>query len=61
MNKKEILVRVKELDESGTYPYLYMGLGNGSAKAEEWLDELEERNITSEQELIANLADMGLI
>jgi hypothetical protein len=38
-----------------------MGLGNGSAKAEEWLDELEERNITSEQELIANLADMGLI
>jgi hypothetical protein len=61
MNKKEILARVKELDESGTYSYLYMGLGNGSAKAEEWLDELEERNITSEQELIANLADMGLI
>ena len=61
MTKKEILVRIKDLDESGVYPYLYMGLGNGSATAEGWLDTLEEREIKNEQELIANLAEMGFI
>lgn len=61
MTKKEILARIKDLDESGVYPYLYMGLGNGSETAEIWLNTLEERNITNEQELIENLAEMGFI
>jgi hypothetical protein len=38
-----------------------MILGNGSKVADGWLDDLEDRNITTEQELIANLADMGII
>lgn len=61
MTKAEILVKVKELDDNGICPYAYMILGNGSKVADGWLDELEDRNITTEQELIANLADMGII
>lgn len=61
MTRAEILARVKELDYNGTCPYAYMILGNGSKVADGLLDELEDRNITTEQELIANLADMGII
>ena len=61
MTKTEILAKVKELDDNGICPYAYMILGNGSKVADGWLDDLEDRNITTEQELIANLADMGII
>ena len=61
MTKAEILVMVKELDDNCICPYAYMILGNGSKVADCWLDELEDRNITTEQELIANLDDMGII
>ena len=61
MTKTEILAKVKELDDNGICPYAYMILGNGSNVADGWLDDLEDRNITTEQELIANLADMGII
>ena len=61
MTKAQILTMVKGLDYNGVCPYAYMILGNGSKVADKWLDELEDRNITTEQELIENLADMGII
>ena len=61
MNRKKILEVVKGLDESGTYRYLYDILTDGSPISENWLDELEERKPTNEQELIDALVDLNIV
>ena len=61
MNRKKILEVVKGLDESGVYPYLYDVLTDGSPISENWLDELEERKPTNEQELIDALVDLNIV
>jgi hypothetical protein len=61
MNRNKILAIVKTLDETNVYPYLYYVLNNGSAKSEEWLCDLEERNLKGETDLIDALAEMGIV
>ena len=61
MNRKEILAVVKELDESGVYPYLHDVLTDGSATSENWLNELEERNLKNETELVNSLVEMRIV
>ena len=61
MNRKKILAIVKTLDETNVYPYLYYGLTNGSAKSEEWLTDLEERNLNGESDLINALVEMKIV
>jgi hypothetical protein len=61
MNRKKILAVVKELDESGVYPYLHDVLTDGSATSENWLNELEERNLKNETELVNSLVEMRIV
>lgn len=61
MNRKKILAIVKTLDETNVYPYLYYVLTDGSAKSEEWLTDLEERNLNGENDLINALAEMKIV
>lgn len=61
MNRSEILNSIKTLDETNVYPYLYDVMTDGSAKSEEWLDELEERNLNGDNELIDALAEMRIV
>ena len=61
MNRNEILNSIKTLDETNVYPYLYDVMTDGSTKSEEWLDELEERNLNGDNELIDALAEMRIV
>lgn len=61
MNRKKILAVVKELDESGVYPYLHDVLTDGSATSENWLNDLEERSLKSETELVNSLVEMRIV
>lgn len=61
MKRQDILNKVKDLDEQDILPYLYGVLSDGSAMAENWLDELEERNIKTDNDLFSALIDMGLM
>ena len=61
MNRKKILAVVKELDESGVYPYLHDVLTDGSATSENWLNDLEERNLKNETELVNSLVEMRTV
>lgn len=61
MNRKKILAVVKELDESGVYPYLHDVLTDGSATSENWLNDLEERNLKNETELVNSLVEMRVV
>jgi hypothetical protein len=61
MNRTDILNAIKVLDDKNIYPYLYCVMTDGSAKSEEWLDELEERNLNGDNELIDALAEMRII
>ena len=61
MNRKKLLAVVKELDESGVYPYLHDVLTDGSATSENWLNDLEERNLKNETELVNALAEMRIV
>ena len=61
MNRKEILNTIKSLDETNVYPYLYDVMTNGSGKSEDWLLDLEERNLKNEDELINALAEMRVV
>lgn len=61
MNRKKILAVVKELDESGIYPYLHDVLTDGSATSENWLNDLEERNLKNETELVNSLVEMRIV
>lgn len=61
MNRKKILAVVKELDESGVYPYLHDVLTDGSATSENWLNDLEERNLKNETELVSSLVEMRIV
>ena len=61
MSRKKILEMVKELDESGVYPYLHDVLTDGSTMSENWLDELEERNPTNENALVYALIDLNIV
>lgn len=61
MNRKKILSIVKTLDETNVYPYLYSVLTDGSAKSEEWLTDLEERNLNGETDLINALVEMKIV
>lgn len=61
MNRKKILEVVKGLDESGVYPYLHDVLTDGSATSEKWLNDLEERDLKSETELVNALVEMRIV
>ena len=61
MHRKKILAVVKELDESGVYPYLHDVLTDGSATSENWLNDLEERNLKNETELVNSLVEMRIV
>ena len=61
MNRKEILNTIKSLDETNVYPYLYDVMTNGSGKSEDWLLDLEERNLKNEDELINALVEMRVV
>ena len=61
MNRKKILAVVKELDESGVYLYLHDVLTDGSATSENWLNDLEERNLKNETELVNSLVEMRIV
>lgn len=61
MTRKEILAQIKSLDEKDIAPYLYSAMTNGSTNAEEWLSELEERDIKTERDLIDALVEMGMM
>ena len=61
MNRKKILAVVKELDESGVYPYLHDVLTDSSATSENWLNDLEERNLKNETELVNSLVEMRIV
>lgn len=61
MNRKEILNTIKSLDETNVYPYLYDVMTNGSGTAENWLLDLEERNLKNEDELINALVEMRVV
>ena len=61
MNRKKILEVVKGLDESGVYPYLHDVLTDGSAISENWLNDLEERNLKNETELVNALVEMRIV
>ena len=61
MNRKEILNTIKSLDETNVYPYLYDVMTNGSGKSEDWLLDLEERNLKGEDELINALVEMRIV
>ena len=61
MKRKDILNTIKALDESNVYPYLYDVMTDGSAKSEDWLDTLEEKNLKGEDELINALAEMRIV
>ena len=61
MNRKKILAVVKELDESGVYPYLHDVLTDGSSTSENWLNDLEERNLKNETELVNALVEMRIV
>ena len=61
MNRKKILAVVKELDESGVYPYLHDLITDGSATSENWLNDLEERNLKNETELVNSLVEMRIV
>ena len=61
MNRKEILNTIKSLDETNVYPYLYDVMTNGSGKSEDWLLDLEERNLKGEDELINALVEMRVV
>lgn len=61
MKRQDILNKVKDLDEQDILPYLYGVLSDGSTMAENWLDELEERNIKTDNDLFSALIDMGLM
>lgn len=58
MNRKQILAKVKELDECGMFPYLYDALTDGSTYAEKWLMQLEDKELKTETDLIAELETM---
>ena len=61
MNRKKILEVVKGLDESGVYPCLYDVLTDGSSMSENWLNDLEDRKPTNENELINALIDLNIV
>ena len=61
MNRKKILEVVKGLDESGVYPCLYDVLTDGSTMSENWLNDLEDRKPTNEEELINALIDLNIV
>lgn len=61
MKRKDILNAIKVLDDKNIYPHLYYVMTDGSAKSEEWLDELEERNLNGDNELIDALAEMRIV
>lgn len=61
MNRKKILEVVKGLDESGVYPYLHDVLTDGSATSEKWLNDLEERDLKNETELVNALVEMRIV
>ena len=61
MNRKKILEVVKGLDESGVYPYLHDVLTDGSATSENWLNDLEERDLKNETELVNALVEMRIV
>ena len=61
MNRKKILEIVKGLDESGVYPCLYDVLTDGSSMSENWLNDLEDRKPTNEEELINALIDLNIV
>lgn len=61
MNRKKILEVVKGLDESGVYPYLHDVLTDGSVTSENWLNDLEERNLKNETELVNALVEMRIV
>ena len=61
MNRKKILEVAKGLDESGVYPYLYDVLTDGSSMSENWLNDLEDRKPTNEEELINALIDLNIV
>lgn len=61
MNRKKILEVVKGLDESGVYPYLHDVLTDGSATSENWLSDLEERDLKNETELVNALVEMRIV
>ena len=61
MNRKKILEVVKGLDESGVYPYLHDVLTDGSATSENWLNDLEERNLKNETELVNARVEMRIV
>lgn len=61
MNRKKILEVVKGLDESGVYPYLHDVLTDGSATSENWLSDLEERDLKNETDLVNALVEMRIV
>lgn len=61
MNRAKLLERIKALDEQDILPYLYRVMSDGSAMAEKWLDDLEDRNIHTDKELFDALAEMGMM
>lgn len=58
MTRKQILNKVRELDNCGVFPYLYDVLTDGSVYSENWLNQLEDANISNEQELVGELETM---
>lgn len=61
MNRKKILEIIKELDESGVYLYLHDVLTDGSTISENWLNDLEERDLKNETELLNALVEMRIV
>lgn len=61
MNRKKILEIIKGLDESEVYPYLHEVLTDGSTISENWLNDLEERNLKNETELVNALVEIRIV
>jgi hypothetical protein len=59
MKRKDILNSIKGLDESNVFPYFYGVITDGSDRSEDWLDRMEEKHLTSEDELIAEIEEFS--
>ena len=59
MKRNEILNAIKELDRKNVCSYFYMAVLKGGEMIEDWLDRMEEKHLTSENELIAEIEEFS--
>jgi hypothetical protein len=61
MKRNEIINAIKELDRKNVCPYFYMVVLKGGKMIEDWLDRMEDKPLTNEEELIAEIEEFSQV